>query len=109
MGDLRKTWGAYKFKSEDVFKKAHAKELLSADNKQMTGYPIKFDKDLGPALDKYEAAVKAKKPADQKTAKDKATVAITEYKKRISASKKVLGAAAEPLETGLKAVEKGLA
>lgn len=108
MGDLRKLWQAYKFKSEDEFKKAHAKELLSVDTKGVTGYPIKFDKDLGPALDKFEAATKAKKPADQQQARQKARVALAEYRKRVNEKKGILGGAAGPLETGIKEIDKRL-
>ena len=105
MGDLRKTWAAHKALSEDVFKKAHAKELLSVDKNGVTGYPIKFDKDLGPNLDKFEAAQKAKKAADAAAAKSKVEAAIKEYKSRIDKQKAALGAAVEPLKKGLAYVE----
>ena len=105
MGDLRKTWAAHKAQSEDVFKKAHAKELLSVDKNGVTGYPIKFDKDLGPNLDKFEAATKAKKAPDATAAKLKVEAAVKEYRSRIDKNKAALGAAADPLKKALTYVE----
>jgi hypothetical protein len=110
MSDLRKTWGAAKMLSEDEFKKAHAAEMKHAHEGGLTPYPLKFNKDLGPTLDKYEAAKKAKKATDMAAHKKKALEVMKIYDGLAETNKKALGEKPyKALKAGLKLVGEGLA
>ena len=94
MGDLRKTWRAFKDKSLTEYKKANP----VTDIANIAVYPLKFKLDLGDALDSWE---KAKTPADKKKYLDKASKAITTYKSEIDQAK-IPTASKTPLLDGIK-------
>ena len=94
MGDLRKTWQAFKDKSLTEFKKANPVK----DVTDITVYPLKFKLALGDNLDSWE---KAKTTGDKKKYFDKATQIMTTYKKDID-NAKLPNAARTPLTDGLK-------
>lgn len=94
MGDLRRTWQAFKEKSLEEFKKANPVK----DVTDITVYPLKFKLALGDALDGWE---KAKTPQDKTKYKDKASKVITTYKADIDHAK-LPNASRTPLNDGLK-------
>jgi len=87
---LRDGWKTAKGAAELAFKQAHAKEMLKVHTDGMTPYPLKFKEDLGPTLDDYEKAVKAKKPAG--AAKHASKSVIKNYGDAIDKVEKALGA-----------------
>jgi hypothetical protein len=103
---LREVWQTRKHESEEAFKKAHAGEVLKAHTDGVTGYPLKFELGLGPALDSFESAKKKKK--DEKKFLDKAKDIVGKYKIRVEGKKTELGTAYEPLHKGITYLEAGL-
>ena len=93
MGDLRRTWQAFKEKSLTEFKKANPVK----DVANIPMYPLKFKLALGDALDSWE---KATKPEDKKKYLEKAKVTMTTYKKDID-NAKLPNASRTPLNDGL--------
>jgi hypothetical protein len=89
---LRKDWSTIKGGAELLFKKGTAKAMIAALSKheEPPAYPLKFKEDLGPTLDKYEAA---KKPEDKKKFGDAAKVVIKSYKQAIAREKATLDSA----------------
>ncbi len=107
---LRERWAYQKTLSEGRFKKEHAKELTDIPTGKLTLYPVKFDKGLGPVLDKYEAAKKANKRTDADAQKKKAKDIIAIYRNRINnaKNKRTLADAWEYLDQGLDLLDKAL-
>jgi hypothetical protein len=89
---LRKDWSTIKGGAEQLFKIGTAKQMVKelAKGGEPPPYPLKFKEDLGPTLDKYEAA---KTPADKKKYGDAAKAVIDSYKKQIAGVKKTLDSA----------------
>jgi hypothetical protein len=105
---LREVWQTRKHESEEAFKKEHAHEVLKAATEGVTGYPLKFELGLGPALDNFESAKKKKKELDEKKFLGKSKEIVGKYKTRIDKSKTELGTAYEPLHKGITYLEAGL-
>jgi hypothetical protein len=108
MGDLRNKWKKAKDESFNVFKKMSAEHAKKAilEHKPPPPYPVKFDKDLGPTLDKLEAANKAKKPDEIKKQSVKAHDIITDYKKRVEKAKPLMYNSGAVLYNALQALER---
>ena len=106
--ELRKVWQAKKFQSEEAFKKAHAGELLNAHTQGTTGFPVKFELGLGPALDNYEGARQKKKDGDATKYLGKSKEIVAKYKKRIEDHRNELGTAYQPLHDGIAHLEQHL-
>lgn len=102
---MREVWQTRKKESEEAFKKAHAHELLNVHNQGVTGYPVKFELGLGPALKNLESAQKSKKPADVQKYLGKSKEIVEKYKGRIDKNKTALGTAYEPLHKGIAYLE----
>lgn len=89
---LRKTWQDAKSNSFEAFKKFGPK-LENPEDIVTHGpppYPLKFKEDLGPLLDKYEAA-KKKNGKDTDKFKADAYKVIDSYSRQIANEKKNLG------------------
>ena len=100
---LRGDWQAFKNESLEKFKKAHAHELTNVHEGGVTGYPVKFDKDLGPTLDKYEKA----KDKDKETYKKKALEVIALYETKAN-HKDLKGEPADSIKKGLNHLKSKL-
>lgn len=107
---LRERWVYQKTLSEKRFKSLYANELTKIPTGKLTMYPVKFDKGLGPVLDKYEAAMKANKRSDAALQKSKAKAIIAIYRTRIDnhGNKTVLDEAWSYLDQGLNLLLQGL-
>ncbi len=108
---MRKDWQSAKSNSELAFKhdedvKAGNREKIKSGDVLTEGfepYPIKFSKNLGPALDDWEAAEKKKDEKKKAVAVTKAKTAIDFYEKE---AKKLKGHAQTFLTTELTAIKK---
>ncbi len=91
MGALRKKWTDAKDLAKFAFQKQPVPRevTLQAHESGLPSFPLKFDKDLGPALDSFEKAKAAKKADDIKKYSDKIKSAVTIYNKRIADSKEL--------------------
>lgn len=87
-GKMHKEWSKAKGGAQLLFKTATGKMQLNAlaKNEAPPAWPFKFDKDLGPTLDKFEDA---KKPDDRKKYGEQARKVIALYQ---AAVKKEAGA-----------------
>jgi hypothetical protein len=87
-GKMRKEWTRAKDGAQLLFKTATGKAQLNAlaKGEAPPAWPFKFDKDLGPTLDKFEDA---KKPDDRKKYGEQARKVIALYQ---AAVKKEAGA-----------------
>jgi hypothetical protein len=102
------TWKAFKLSAEEKFKKEHAKEVLTSHTQGVTGFPVKFELGLSPAMNSLDSALKSKKQADIVKYTKKVKEAVDKYQERIdkSETKKILGGAWADLDKGLEAVRK---
>lgn len=88
---LRKQWSDAKdlsvhaFKDETKGQNKDGKPVTRDDilNGNIPAYPLKFKEDLGPTLDKYEAAVKKKDPKKGQLITDSKKI-ITSYRTQIN-------------------------
>lgn len=89
---LRTDWSKMKSAADTAFKMGTGKAAVDAVMKggNVPSNPLKFKEDLGPTLDKYEAA---KTPADKKKYGDAAKKVIVSYKAMINKEKAVLDSA----------------
>jgi hypothetical protein len=78
---MRKDWDTAKGAAQLAFKNATGKMQLEAlaKNEAPPTWPFKFDKNLGPTLDKYESAKKANKAADVKKHAEDAKKVLAQY------------------------------
>jgi hypothetical protein len=108
---MRKDWQTAKSNSELAFKEgskgANREKIKSGDvlTSGFEPYPIKFSKNLGPALDDWEAAEKKKDATKKAAAVKKAQPAIQHYEEE---AKKLKGHAQTFLTTELTNIKKTL-
>lgn len=110
---MRKDWQTAKSNSEQAFKQdedtlAKNRDKVKSGDVLTSGfepYPIKFSKNLGPALDNWESAEKKKDNAKKATAVKKAQPAIEFYEKE---AKKLKGHAQTFLTSELTKIKKTL-
>ena len=108
MGVLRKEWSFRKELAFKQFTDAHKHEMLDVHVNGVTGYPLKFNKDLGPTLDNLEKAQKDKKTTDISKLSSKAKEAVIAYRKQVQEAKTLGPLPSKTLLEALTALEKHL-